>query len=294
MTIRPFDRDARMGGSTSVFPPVEDRLQMFDTSPPAVLRHKKHSMEVEGARRKTSLSLEAQGQETRQWNQMVSARPDEERTLSGQAVMPGPGDATDPPTPTGNSSADVALIGSVRAGDPAAMGALYERHRDNGLRFARALMSGPQDAEDVLHEAFTRAVSAIRNGHGPTNSFGAYLSTCIRSAATSLWKKQARERPAPAEHVDPGPVEDPALETALSVFEHEDIAAAMRALPARWRTVLWHAEVMGEPPRNIAPILGIEPNAVSALLIRARAGLRAAYELQSAPATAAPEIGVLN
>jgi hypothetical protein len=45
--------------------------------------------------------------------------------------------------------------------------------------------------------------------------------------------------------------------------------------------VLWYAEVMGEKPRNIAPILGLEPNAVSALLIRAKAGLRAAYEQQS-------------
>ena len=71
------------------------------------------------------------------------------------------------------------------------------------------------------------------------------------------------------------------LETVLTVFEQEHVAAAMRSLPERWRTVLWYAEVMGEKPRNIAPILGLEPNAVSALLIRAKAGLRAAYEQQS-------------
>lgn len=228
---------------------------------------------------------------------MRSGGPGAEQALqSGQNMILGQllGRASDSLTPVGDPTADVALIGGVRAGDPAAMGALYERHREHGLRFARALMSGPQEAEDVLHEAFTRAVSAIRNGHGPTSTFGPYLSTCIRSAATALWKKQSREKPAPVEDLDPGPSEDPALENALSVFEHEDIAVAMRSLPKRWRTVLWHAEVMGEPPRDIAPILGIEPNAVSALLIRARAGLRAAYELQSAPATAAPEIGVLN
>lgn len=221
--------------------------------------------------------------------------PGKEQTLSSEPeVFPEPPSEHMIDSAEEHSGTELALIDSVRAGDTAAMGVLYERHRDNALRFARALMSGPQDAEDVLHEAFTRAVSAIRNGHGPTNTFGPYLSTCIRSAATALWKKQARERPAPADDLDPGAVEDPALETALSVFEHEDIAAAMRSLPKRWRTVLWHAEVMGEPPRNIAPILGIEPNAVSALLIRARAGLRAAYELQSVPATAVPGMGVLN
>jgi RNA polymerase sigma factor (sigma-70 family) len=206
----------------------------------------------------------------------------EEQTLpSGEGVISE--NATGYTAEDEDSRTELALIDGVRAGEPAAMGMLYERHRDRGLRFARTLISGPQDVEDVLHEAFTKAVSAIRSGYGPASSFGPYLSTCIRSAASSLRKKQAREKPAPAMDVDPGSAEDPALETALSIFDHEDLVSAMRALPARWRTVLWHAEVMGQPPRNIAPILGIEPNAVSALLIGARAGLRAAYELQSAP-----------
>jgi RNA polymerase sigma factor (sigma-70 family) len=213
-----------------------------------------------------------------------------EQGLSSQLSKHLPGS----PMPGRHFDADSVLIAAVRAGNPAAMAVLYERHREPGLRFARTLMSGPQDAEDVLHDAFTRTVSAIRNGHGPTNTFGRYLSTCIRSAAISLWKKQAREKPVPVEDLDPEPSEDPALENALSLFEHDDVAAAMRSLPQRWRTVLWHAEVMGEPPRNIAPILGIEPNAVSALLIRARAGLRAAYELQSLPAPAVIRTGDLN
>ncbi|WP_309106071.1 sigma-70 family RNA polymerase sigma factor [Arthrobacter sp.] len=175
------------------------------------------------------------------------------------------------------------LIMGVRSGEPAAMAQLYERHRVQGLQFARSLLNSSEDAEDILHEAFTKAVSAIRNGFGPTDTFGPYLSTCVRSVVNSLWTKRAQESTSCLSHLDAEAVEDPALETILSVFEHENIAAAMRSLPERWRTVLWHAEVMGEPPRNIAPLLGIEPNAVSALLIRARAGLRAAYELQSRP-----------
>lgn len=210
--------------------------------------------------------------------------------LSSELTEKSPGS----PTGFGVGSPESDLISGVRAEDPAAMAVLYERHRGQGLLFARALLSGPQDAEDVLHEAFAKAVSAIRKGYGPTQAFGPYLTTCIRSVANSLWKKQARERPA-AVDLDPGFAEDPGLEKALSLFEYEDVAVAMRALPARWRTVLWYAEVMGERPRDIAPILGIEPNAVSALLIRARAGLRAAYELQSAPTTdAAMRRGDLN
>ncbi|MBT2534185.1 sigma-70 family RNA polymerase sigma factor [Arthrobacter sp. ISL-48] len=183
---------------------------------------------------------------------------------------PSPGHEVPPPT-------EAELLAGVRSGDPEAMAVLYERHRDEALRFAASLTSRRQDAEDVLHEAFAKTVSAIRRGYGPSGNFGAYLSTCVRSVAASVWTKQMRERPALVEELEPDPVDDPGLERVLSVLEREDVVEAMRALPARWQTVLWYAEVMGEPPRNIARMLDIEPNAVSALLIRARAGLRAAY-----------------
>ena len=54
-------------------------------------------------------------------------------------------------------------------------------------------------------------------------------------------------------------------------------------------TVLWHAEVEREPPRRIAPVLGMEPGAVSALLLRARKGLREAYLTVYAQAPPTPE-----
>lgn len=226
----------------------------------------------------------------------VSPAEESASWYSGTGVVPDELDErrAAPRTRVGAWGQESVLIAGVREADPAAMAELYEKHRGPGLRFAQALMSGPQDAEDVLHEAFAKAVSAIRNGYGPTRAFGPYLSTCIRSVANSLWKKQSRERPASDDFLDPGAVEDPGLENALSLFEHEDVAVVMRALPVRWRTVLWYAEVMGEPPRNIAPILGIEPNAVSALLIRARAGLRAAYELQSQPTNPSAGTSDLN
>jgi len=41
--------------------------------------------------------------------------------------------------------------------------------------------------------------------------------------------------------------------------------------------VLWHTEIEGQPPAEIAPLLGLTPNGVSALAYRAREGLRQAY-----------------
>jgi RNA polymerase sigma factor (sigma-70 family) len=180
--------------------------------------------------------------------------------------------------PKGPIGPESDLIDGVRSGDPEAMAALYERYREPGLRFIRGLMAGAQESEDIFHEGFTKAVGAIRNGYGPTDVFGAYLNTSIRSVAATFWKKNGREQAAPDEDLDIGPVEDPRLETLLSLFEHEKVAEAMRSLPERWRFVLWQAEVLGERPRDIAPLMRIGANAVSALLIRARKGLRAAYE----------------
>jgi RNA polymerase sigma factor (sigma-70 family) len=227
---------------------------------------------------------------------MGGVSPGKVPRLSGEDVIPNepPEEPAGTPTRLGAWGLESDLISGVRAGDPAAMAGLYERHRGQGLQFSRTLLSGPQDAEDVLHEAFAKVVSAIKNGYRPTGAFGPYFSRCIRSVVNSLWKKQSRDRPAADEVLDPGSAEDPGLESALSLFEYEDVAVAMQTLPARWRTVLWHTEVMGEPPRNIAPILGIETNAVSALLIRARAGLRAAYELRSLPTDAARGTGDFN
>lgn len=183
--------------------------------------------------------------------------------------------------PYGPLGMESAVIAGVRAADPEAMAVLYRRYREPGLVFTRGLMSGAQEAEDVFHEAFVKAVGAIQNGRGPTDIFGPYLRTSIKSVVATFWKKGVRELPAPEQHLRTEPEEDPGLENVLFHIEHRRITAAMATLPVRWRTVLWHAEVMGDKPKDLAPLLGIEPNAVSALLMRAKAGLRAAYLKQA-------------
>jgi hypothetical protein len=54
-------------------------------------------------------------------------------------------------------------------------------------------------------------------------------------------------------------------------------ADAFASLPQRWRMVLWHTEMEGETPAQVAPLLGMTPNSVSALAYRARKRLRKTY-----------------
>ena len=55
------------------------------------------------------------------------------------------------------------------------------------------------------------------------------------------------------------------------------VSAAFRQLPDRWRHILAAVEIEGRKPAELAAELGLSPNAASALVARARRGLRAAY-----------------
>lgn len=170
---------------------------------------------------------------------------------------------------------DEELIRSGRAGDAAALEALYSRHHDAGLRYARRLMANTADAEDVAQEAFLKVAAAMERGKGPEEMFRPYFLRAVRTVAADRWNQQAKETP--VDSTGDTPVEDASLEAVLHRNDPGLAIRAFQSLPPRWMTVLWHAEVEKEPPRRIAPILGMEPGAVSALLVRARKGLREAY-----------------
>ncbi|MEJ7706929.1 MAG: hypothetical protein WKF82_06355 [Nocardioidaceae bacterium] len=61
------------------------------------------------------------------------------------------------------------------------------------------------------------------------------------------------------------------------LFENTAAAKAFASLPERWQLVLWHLEVERQKPADVAPLLGLTANSVSALAYRAREGLRQAY-----------------
>jgi hypothetical protein len=64
---------------------------------------------------------------------------------------------------------------------------------------------------------------------------------------------------------------------AVDGFERDLIQKAFASLPQRWQKVLWHLDVDGRKPREVAAMLDMKPNSVSALAYRARDGLRKAY-----------------
>ena len=169
---------------------------------------------------------------------------------------------------------DAALIAAVRGGDTDAYGLLFERHVDAAHRLARQLVRGP-DADDLVSEAFAKVLVVLQRGDGPDLAFRAYLLTAVRRLHVD--RVRAGRRVQPTDDLTPFDPGVPFHDTAVSGFESAAAARAFASLPERWQLVLWHTEVEGQKPADVAPLLDMSPNSVSALAYRAREGLRQAF-----------------
>lgn len=172
------------------------------------------------------------------------------------------------------ASSDAELIMMVRAGNTQAYGELFGRHRDAAMNLARQLTSG-SDADDLVAEGFIRVLEALQKGNGPDEFFRAYLLTAIRRLHINRIRAGRRVKTTDDEAELDRAVEFVA--PAEMRFEQSAASAAFASLPEHWQLVLWHLDVEGQRPADIAPLLGISPNSVSALAYRAREGLRQAY-----------------
>jgi len=179
-----------------------------------------------------------------------------------------------PTLPALDEPGDAELISAVRAGDLEAYGTLFERHVGAARRLARQLVSAG-DVDDLVSEAFAKVLGVLQKGGGPDLAFRAYLLTSLRRLHVDKIRAGAKLTTTDdMTAYDPGvPFED----TAVAGFENETAAKAFAQLPERWQQVLWHTEVEGQKPAEIAPLLGMSPNSVSALAYRAREGLRQAF-----------------
>ncbi|MCW2756073.1 MAG: sigma-70 region 2 domain protein [Marmoricola sp.] len=178
---------------------------------------------------------------------------------------------------------DAELISSVRGGDVSSYGDLFARHRDAATRLARQLVSH-SDADDLVSEAFAKVLNVLLAGGGPDVAFRAYLLTAVRRLHVD--KIRATNRAMPTDDLTPYDSGEPFKDTVIAGFEGGAAARAYASLPERWQLVLWHLEVEGQKPAEIAPLLGMTPNSVSALAYRAREGLRQAYlQMHSADLT---------
>ena len=184
--------------------------------------------------------------------------------------------ATAPAEAQGPSDGE--LIEAVRNGSTDAYAQLYERHVNAAYNMARQVAKSTAETDDLVSEAFAKVLDTLRSGRGPTTAFRAYLLTALRNTAYDRTRRDKKLQLAPdVTEVSGADVGVPFTDTAVAGLERTLAAQAFARLPERWQTVLWHVEIEGQSPSEVAPLLGLTANGVSALAYRAREGLRQAY-----------------
>ena len=168
------------------------------------------------------------------------------------------------------SQSDERLIDLVRAGNDAAFEAIVARYRRPLLRHCARMLSAER-AEDVIQQAFLRALRAMRADERPLD-LRPWLYTIAHNAALNA----LRDRTVPSDTLEE---EIDGVERPEQAFERREglreVVAAVGALPERQRDALVLRELEGRSYEEIAVKLGVSDGAVRLLLNRARNTLRA-------------------
>lgn len=161
-----------------------------------------------------------------------------------------------------------------QAGDPAALGMLYDCYRQPVYYLARRMV-GPREAEDVCHEIFIAIFRGLRRFRGQSKFSTWVLAVGTRVCLMHLRKR--RSRVAQAEPLEAADVEladtlSPDVEVATRNF-WERLSAAIDELPDRQRAALTLRSFEDMSYEQIARALHLGVEQVRAILFRARRSL---------------------
>jgi len=158
------------------------------------------------------------------------------------------------------------------------------RHHAAALyRSALAMTRNAADAEDLVQDTFAKAFAASRRFQPGTN-LGGWLYRIMFNAFVDGYRKRRREPLLAADLAsrETDPRWSPGSADGTSAEEHvlgnlvqAEIMAAIQALPASHRLMVYLADVKGLGYRQIADLTGIPVGTVKSSLHRGRGQLRA-------------------
>jgi RNA polymerase sigma-70 factor (ECF subfamily) len=161
------------------------------------------------------------------------------------------------------------LVRSARAGEPAAIGALYDRYAPEMFRTAYRLTGSAADAEDVVQDLFVGLPEALAH-YEERGSFAAWLRRVAVRVALMRARRNRRRSTVPLVAAAGTPS---GLRSDAGV-EYEELHRAIMALPVGLRAVFVLKQVEGYSHDETAALLGISPGASRVRLARALDELR--------------------
>jgi RNA polymerase sigma-70 factor (ECF subfamily) len=176
-------------------------------------------------------------------------------------------------SPAAPAPSDEQLVARVRAGSDDAYAAIVRRYREPLLGFAARLAGGSHaDAEDIVQDAFIRALPSLRASDRPM-ALRPWLYMIVRNRA---FDHNRGRRPADGDErlsLVPAPAHTDPAAGALAREELGEVVAGIGRLPERQRLALVRRELGGASHRELADELGTSVGATKSLLVRARTAL---------------------
>ncbi len=172
--------------------------------------------------------------------------------------------------------ADRELVGRVQQGDAEAFDLLVRRHLPRARVMARRLMADPDDADDLVQEAFLRVLDRI-GSFDPSRPFEPWFSRLLVNLGLDVKRKQAVRRTEPHDvEAAPGP-DRPDHDVERSELARS-FQQALRRLPERQRVIVTLFEIDGLSTREVASMLRVSQVTVRWHLHQARRTLREALK----------------
>ena len=172
---------------------------------------------------------------------------------------------------------------AIKAGDRVEFARLVDGHYELIYHLALRMLQNPQDAEDVLQEAFIKAYRHIRDFDGRAS-----LSTWLYRIATNealmhLRRKKPEtlsiEEPSDEDGAEQEPMQITDWccmpeETLMSIETRAHLDEAIEKLPSSLRVVFILRDIQGLSTRETGEVLELSEMAVKTRLSRARLRLR--------------------
>jgi RNA polymerase sigma-70 factor (ECF subfamily) len=167
-----------------------------------------------------------------------------------------------------------ALVERARDGDSGAFDELVRRYMARAFRVAYRLLGHREDAEDLVQDAFVRALEKL-DTFERGRPFAPWFFRLLTNRGLNARKSRALRQTSAVPDEAAAPGESPA-ESAERADVRERLRAALEGLPPKQRVVVQMFEVEGRSSAEIAAALGMAEGTVRWHAHQARKVLRAA------------------
>jgi len=172
---------------------------------------------------------------------------------------------------------DEALLASCGVGDPAALGALFDRHHEAVYRvISRLLRAEPAETDDLVQLTFMAAWRSAR-GYKGKGSVKSFLFGIAANTARRHFRSTRRRRDAIAAIPEPAPAGTPD-EAASRAQQVKRLAAALDELPHDLRAAYVLCDLEDLSGAEAARVLDVREGTLWRRLHDARRALRDAIE----------------